>query len=248
VADAGDPRIRAAADGIDIVCDLGIRLVAGGFADHSSASLVVAPELVENYVAAGVSRVVLVSSVSVYRPAPRACMWPITEDAALEAHGDPDLYAYGVANIAAEASLRAAAVEHVILRTSSVYGLGVEWMTSLVRQVLRRPGAAASSRDGRPMQWSHARDVAAAIVLAATCPCASGRIYNITGGELFVLADIVRAVRGLTSAASSRFDGAELKYDITAARHGLGFVPAVGLQEAVSEIVRSLERHGELAA
>lgn len=249
VADAGDTRIRAAADGIDVVCDLGIRLGADGFADQSCASLVAAPQLVETYAAAGVSRVVLVSSVAVYRPAPRASTWPITEDAPLEAHGDPELHAYGLANIAAEASLRAATVDQVILRTSSVYGLGVGWVTSLVRQVVRRPGSAVMAEDSTPMQWSHARDVAEAVVLGATHSSAPGRSYNITGRELFVHADVVRAARARTIGRSwDLLDAATLKYDITAAQRDLGFAPAVSLHEGVSEIVHCLERRGEVAA
>jgi nucleoside-diphosphate-sugar epimerase len=245
---------RAVAD-VDVVYDLGTPLAAdgGAFDEIWPGSVDGSPALLEAATAAGVRRFVFVSSVAVYRPAPRRSQWPLAEDAPLEAHGSPELEQFGSAKIAAEERLAAAGhegLEYVILRTSSMYGPGVTWAERLVAAAIRRrPLSGAGDGASTPMQWTHMEDLADAVALAGTHPAAARRTYNVAGRELFTRSDVERAV----AVARDRWPwpavlpdlSKGLKYDISRACAELGFLPRVRLADAIAELTRMFSRGWE---
>jgi 2-alkyl-3-oxoalkanoate reductase len=133
--------------------------------------------------AAGVSRVVHLSSIVVYGGSysPGAML---DEDAPVVATGGP----YTDTKIGAEhAALQVAAATGVpltILRPGDVYGpRSVPWVLRPI-ELLRR-GLFVLVDGGRwPLSPVHVDDVVTGILLAADTPAAAGRVYNLAGGQV----------------------------------------------------------------
>jgi UDP-glucose 4-epimerase len=237
-----DAALAAAIRGVDVVCDLGSRMVGDALSDACAADDL--PRLAAACAVAGVRRYVQVSSVAVYAPAPRPSMWPVGETRRLEPHGDAALEAYGRSRIAREAVLtanqRRHGVQATILRTSAVYGPHALWAHRLLRSVRRAPGA-ARRKPQTFMQWTHERDLATAIAAAAARPDAAG-VFNVAGSELVSERRLAEAVQriGRGADAGPPLDGLPLKYDLTKARDRLGWSPAVPLDEGLRELLAVL--------
>lgn len=141
--------------------------------------------------AAGVRRVVFLSSVEVFG-VPK--VMPCPEDGPLAPLGE-----YGHNKIAAEALCREAAaqgLEVVILRPPTIVGPGLE-EPFLV-------GLMAAIRDGKPVtllgdgrnrfQFVHAEDVVSACLLAADHPAAAGEVFHIGSADAPPIREMVETV------------------------------------------------------
>lgn len=123
----------------------------------------------------GVRRIVYVSSTGVYGPARGAWVdesWPIA----------PETEA-GKARARAEADIRAAGIETVVLRAAGIYGPGRGVVARLRAGTMRivGDGSAHTSR-------VHVEDLAAAIVLAGEA-AAPGDVYNVADRDPCTLAE-----------------------------------------------------------
>lgn len=151
--------------------------------------------LLDEAVRSGVRRFVFVSSVAVYGPQAPPGADGLPETAPLRARS-----LYGRSKIWAEQILAAAQasgrIETVALRPCIVYGHGDRHFLPRVRAALRLPVLPLPDGGHRLVDLVHADDVAAALWLAATVPHAAGRAYNITSGERYSLASILRAIAG----------------------------------------------------
>lgn len=141
--------------------------------------------------AAGVTRVVLASTVAVYGPTNGR----IVDETALPAP-DSD---YGTSKIAAEQHILAATQADgtplgVVLRLAAVYGGRIKGnYEKLVRSLARGHfvpiGAGTNHRT-----LVHEQDAARAFVLAAEHPVAPGRIFNVTDGRIHTVSEITTAI------------------------------------------------------
>ncbi len=133
--------------------------------------------LLRTAVAAGVRRVVHLSSVAVYGPATGV----VREDAAFTAGGS----GYAAWKVAAErACLAATGVETVRLRPAIVYGPGgTLWVSQMARRIRSgRWGVFGSAGDGL-CNLVHVSDVAAVVAAALRTPAAAGAAFNVNGPE-----------------------------------------------------------------
>ena len=126
--------------------------------------------------AAGVQRVVYVSSAEVYGiPA----VIPCPEDAPLAPQG-----VYGRSKVAAEKlchAMQSVGVEVVILRPPTIVGPGLDepFIVSLLDAVAQGGRVPLLGRGSNRFQMVHGDDVAKACLLAATLDGITGRVYNI---------------------------------------------------------------------
>jgi nucleoside-diphosphate-sugar epimerase len=248
--------VGEAVDGVDVVFDLGMRLGGDGWEGPASDAVEGRLQLLDTCAAEEVRRVVFLSSVAVYSPAPVPEMWPITEDARLEPHGADDLEHFGVINIDIEDALRdiqrAEGVEFVVLRTSAIYAPGARWLERLIVQLTRRPWQAWwTNGHGPGMQWVHARDVAEALVLAGTSRRAANTVFNVAGPEVITEGDVLRELWrteiGFAEGAwEDEDEPGDLKYALDRAEAMLGFIPRVMLREGLREVLDAMSYGGML--
>jgi nucleoside-diphosphate-sugar epimerase len=189
-----------------------------------------------------VRRVVLISSVSVYLPAPD----PITEEGAIGGGG-----VYGQSKAGAEVVTQACAARHdlewVILRPCTIYGERGRGFTRLLLRILSWPAVIVSGDDWPSLELVHAADVAAAALLAGRQEKARGQIYNITGGQGASLKEMIRIYEEVTGrkklvvsvpkavlklALRSRVHPMR-RYSIEKAQRELGYQPRVPLTEGL---------------
>lgn len=137
--------------------------------------------IVEAALAAGVSRYVQISTISVYARGP---LEVLDEEAPLKTEGDP----YGVTKAEAdrvvlEAMLRG--LPAVILRPGAVLGLHPTstWAVRMPERI--RAGEVKLRGDGRePIPWVHVEDLCDAVLLALEDERAVGRVYNVADGDM----------------------------------------------------------------
>jgi nucleoside-diphosphate-sugar epimerase len=176
VGDLGNVAILAEATrGVDTVCHAAA-VTLGGSGDLWNTNVDGTRRLMEACVAGGVRRVVVLSSVAVYRP-PLARV--IGEDAPLGG-----VESYGRSKTAAEAVVRqvgADRVEWVILRPCQIYGQGDRsgYTDQLLGLLARNPVPVA--RGSSHFSLIHVDDVVDALELAATKSAAAGGVFNIAG-------------------------------------------------------------------
>lgn len=199
IGDITDPAtVAAALPGIDTVVHLAAllhisdptRALEGQYHrvnDQATADLVSA------CVAAGVRRIVHISTIAVYGQG-RPGGPPLDETAPCA----PST-AYGRTKLASERHVlaaRGAADDRlgVVLRLGAVYGVGIKGNYRRLVEALAR-GRYVHVGAGRNRRvLVHEQDVADAVVLAAHHPAAAGRIFNVTDGRLHELRDIVAAI------------------------------------------------------
>ncbi|MGB3830725.1 MAG: NAD(P)-dependent oxidoreductase [Mesorhizobium sp.] len=186
-----------------------------------------------------VRRFVNCSSVSVYGSTKTG---PVPEDTALH----PSTV-YGATKLAAEHLATAYAREHgldaVSLRLSWVYGPN-RTTACLLRRMI------CDALEGRPTrvewgadfyrQYIHADDAAAALAAAVDAPSVARRVYNITGDNYQTLGETAELVRRVLPQADIDLapgrdpgDDVQHRFDISAARQDLGYVPAVALEDGI---------------
>ncbi|UPY38750.1 NAD(P)-dependent oxidoreductase [Sediminicoccus sp. KRV36] len=199
----------------------------------------------------GVSRFVFCSSVHAYGDTPQA-MDPVTEDAPLAARE-----VYGASKVAAEAALRAYALEHGIqacaLRLGWVYGprrTTPSLTARMVRDAAMGRAVTQVEHDGRyAVPLLHVEDAAAALLAALDAPQVLGRCYNIVGGPsqpFNAIAEMISAVRpnwrAEFTAGKALPEYRQGHFCTRAAAQDLGWAPRVTPQQGLADYIGWLER------
>ncbi len=132
----------------------------------------------------------------------------------------------------------------VSLRITEVYGPGL-WMPSLLADMLRAvlagdPFVLVEGAD-HPFQFVYVDDVATAARLASLATSLAQPTYNISGDSHITLAQTAELVRELVPGAKIEIGPGYLPqwdrmdpFDLTAAEHDLGYVPAWTLPEGLA--------------
>jgi MPBQ/MSBQ methyltransferase len=212
----------------------------------------VAAHVLEACARCQVHRLIFTSTIAVYGPSSDMAEWPLSEETPLYqvSYGGDYLGDYIQSKIAVENMVRRAAkeagFEYVILRPTTVYGVGWRGTDRLIQQALQGVRQLWPRYYQVGLQMVHARDMADACVLAGTRPEAAGREFNIAGLEVATLEDIMRMIRAATFRI---FEGLPAyrqflrrrrqyrRYDTTKAQTFLGFTPRVSLWEGLAEMV-----------
>jgi nucleoside-diphosphate-sugar epimerase len=202
-----------------------------------------------------VRRIVFVSSVAVYQPAPWPFLWPINEDFALRAAGNDNLRNYAQSKIEAEDLVRRfhqeRALEYAILRSSAVYGAKARWVEQNIRGLATNPWRALSHAGQTAVnQWVQVDDLAQAIISAGTGRIPANTKINIAGGELFSQRDLLAALAkamghsgwmGMTAPLVRNSGNYGLRYDLTRAQAILGYVPRGTIGDGLREILAAMD-------
>jgi UDP-glucose 4-epimerase len=204
--------------------------------------------VIEAAVEAGVSKVVLSSSASVYG---LADVFP-TPESQHPYHNDTF---YGAAKAFNEGMLRSYKAMHdldyVALRYFNVYGPRMDAHGKYTEVLIRWMDRIDAGQpplilgDGtQTMDFVHVADIASANILAARADV-TDRVYNIASGtetSLLQLAEALQQVMGST--AEPEFGPARTVNSVTrrladigAARRDLGWQPTIGLREGLAELV-----------
>jgi nucleoside-diphosphate-sugar epimerase len=160
--------------------------------------------------------------------------WPATDYGATKLAGEDHLFAF-----AAETGTRALA-----LRLPAVYGPGervARALPNFLRRVAagERPVVHGDGADRRDQ--IHARDAALAFARALDAPGAATGAYNVSDGVPHAIADLARAalsVAGMAGAPEQRpaeKPRVDFHMRIDKARAGLGFAPAVALEDGMAD-------------
>ncbi|SIT15363.1 Nucleoside-diphosphate-sugar epimerase [Roseivivax lentus] len=176
-----------------------------------------------------VSRFVMVSSNNVYVPHRMPNLWPLTDDAQREAHGNPSQQALGESLIRAEDAVFEAAetgaFDFAMLRPSIISGRKSPFVDNLVTQLIRNPEAADGLRRmWDTMQWTHGTDIGTAALLAADHPDLRNQSILVAGEEPITAYDVLSLMWEIMNVGREDNPYAEL-----AARHNVGvpkFYPA----------------------
>jgi nucleoside-diphosphate-sugar epimerase len=180
---------------VDIVCHCAASIPGQATAaDFHADNAVGTAHLVNAAVAAGVRRVVYISTDSVYGDAGTA---PAVEDQP----PDPRYFdegEYPRSKLEGERLAQAAAAAHglelVVLRTCLIYGPGRSPGSDLLRHWAGRRLQLLWGAGRARISMVYVSDLAEAAVLAATQPQAAGRVYNVSGGPPHRWRDIAHAV------------------------------------------------------
>ncbi len=135
---------------------------------------------------AGVSRLVLISSLAAAGPAPRG--------APLRGHEAPrPVTAYGRSKLAAEQIVKSSGFNWSVVRPPVVYGPRDREILKVFR--LARLGLAPVFGDGaQELSAVHAGDLAAALIAVATSPATIGGTYTACHPEVFTTAEFGKAI------------------------------------------------------
>ncbi|MCY0149280.1 NAD(P)-dependent oxidoreductase [Hoeflea sp. G2-23] len=192
-------------------------------------------------------RFVNCSSVSVYGA---TVAGPVVENVPLH----PSTV-YGATKLAAEYLVTAYAKEHrlaaVSLRLSWVYGPNRTTNCLLRRMVDDAIEGKPTRVDwgaGFHRQYIHADDAAAALIAAVDAASIDQHAYNITGDTYQTLTETAELVRRVLPQADIRFgegndpgDDVQHRFDITAARRDLDYVPAISLEEGIRRFAETIK-------
>jgi UDP-glucose 4-epimerase len=206
-------------------------------------------QVMEVAATAGVRRVVLAGSSSVYGNSPDL---PRKESQTVDPQSP-----YAVSKVAAEHYTRSLGalrhIETVVLRYFNVFGPGQDPMSPYAAVVPRFITAAFDG--GQPVvngdglqsrDFTYVENVVGANVLAATSQAAVGRIFNIGCGERHTLLDLLVAIGdALGHSLEPRFgppvqgDVRDSVADISLAVEYLGYSPLVGFRRGIELTVES---------
>jgi UDP-glucose 4-epimerase len=251
--------LRGALDGVEVVLhEAAVPSVARSIADprrSNDVNVNGTVELVIGAAAAGVRRVVLAGSSSVYGS---AGVLPRREDQPTDPRSP-----YAASKLAAEHYVHtigsACGVESVVLRYFNVFGPGQDPLSEYAAVVPRFVTAALEGH--RPVVFgdgTQSRDftfidnVVAANLAALVRPGVSGRTFNIGCGGRYTLRELLEAIGAATGRTiDPEFRPGRLgdvphsQADISLAREHLGYDPAVDFAEGIR---RSVAWYAEQAA
>lgn len=198
---------------------------------------------------ARVSRFVYCSSIAAYGQTPHG---PVSESVRLR-----PLDVYGATKASGEHLVLAYRFEHgvpgVSLRLSTVFGPRRR-TDCLIRTLLLDAAAgrrtAVTVAADAPQQYVHVDDAAAAVVAALRAPHV-GDAYNITGGTLLTVEEVVEIVRrvdlrvevGLAPADPEGVASWPARLDIGAAARDLGYRPDVDLEAGIASYRQWLDQN-----
>lgn len=197
---------------------------------------------------AEVPRIVNFSSEAVYGDHPN----PLAEDAPRR-----PTTPYGVTKVTGELMADVYSdlygLDVVSLRPSEVYGPGNR-MPSVINEMLRaglrgEPLLMARGAEHR-FNFVHARDVATAALAAAAANEYGQRVYNVAGDGQHSLAEAARIVHRRFPEANIEIGPGYLEeryrqghFDISAARHDLGYAPEWNLERGIEDYAEWLGDH-----
>lgn len=234
--------------GVEVVCHVAGQLPVPGTAEQQMVRINVkgTENCLRASVAGGVRRFVFTSSVMVYAHGTTR----VTEEAPLGAVGP-----YGKTKVQAEELVRRyhkdAGLEYVILRPCPIYGPEVNesFFTRLVRQSVDQPWMLRLHDGDHIIQWVHVKDVATAVVLAATHARAANQAFNVAAGDVMTfkqLASMIRQVAGqppLRAAMQFRQNPRpKATYVIEKAQRLLDYAPQVSLRDGMTELVAAFRQ------
>ena len=239
--------LDAVVAGADVVVHLagqpGVRASWGdGLAAYTQDNILATERVLGAAQRAGVERVVMASSSSVYGEAAR---YPCSEDDLPRPHSP-----YGVTKLAAEhlgvAHARNDGLGVVALRYFSVYGprqrpdMGLRRLFDAARTGAPFPryGDGSQVRD-----MTYVGDVVEATLAAAEADLEPGTVLNVAGGSQVTLAEVIERVEAVTGRAIAidqrpvqQGDVTRTGGDTTRIRALLGWVPATDLTTGLAEM------------
>jgi nucleoside-diphosphate-sugar epimerase len=243
IADLAATELEPLVEGVDGIFHLAARAgVRGSWGEAFDAyvreNVLVTQRVFEAAARAGV-RVVFASSSSVYGDAERL---PTPESVRPQ-----PISPYGVTKLAceqlADAYLRSAGLDAVVLRYFTVYGPRQRPDMAFARII-------AALRDGTPFEvfgsGSQSRDFtfvadAVSATEAAMAHGLTGAVYNVGGGTEASLADVIAMLEALSArrldirhASEARGDVRRTAADTAAIRRDLGWAPTTTLQEGLA--------------
>lgn len=210
--------------------------------------------------AGNVRRFVMASSNNVYVPHRTPDLWPVTDDALREPHGNPAQYALGETLIKAEDAVFEAAAcgafEYGILRPTMVVGRKSPFVDDMIVRLIRDPDAADGLRRmWDTMQWIHGSDIGAAALLVAMEDAAANQCFLVAGEEPITAYDVLslmweamnvgREDNPYTELASRHNVGVP-KFS-AAKLNALGWRPRMRARDCIREVLGRLEFYASTA-
>jgi len=200
------PAVRSAIAGVDVVVHLAALLHQFENAPDLEARLqrvnVGGTENVTHAaIAAGVSRLVFLSTIAVYGPSLGRLIDERTTPQPDTAYGRTKLAAENVVLAATSGGRQIGAV----LRAAAIYGPRVKGNYRRLAIAIARRRYVALGRNLNRRTLVHDRDLAQAVVLAASHPAAAGARFNVTDGHVHTLAEIVNAIHAGLGRRCSHF-------------------------------------------
>jgi dihydroflavonol-4-reductase len=178
--------LQRAVEGQNVVYHVAGLVAAQNEAEFLSANRDGTENVVAAMEKAGVSRLILVSSLAAGGPAPRGV--PLSGDEPAR-----PVTAYGRSKLAAEQVIRRSGLAWSIVRPPLVYGPRDREVLKIFR--LARLGIAPVFGDGgQELVAVHAQDLAAALIATASSPATAGRTYTACHPEVFTSAQFGTAV------------------------------------------------------
>lgn len=225
--------LRQAAERVDCVIHAAARVTDWGPWSAFEAETVRGTEhALEAAIAAGVSRFVLVSTVSVYDSA-AVRSGNVTEDAPYtrdRSAGNRYGYAKMLAERAAFDAHRRGSLVVSAIRPAWVYGTRDRSLLPRMLEFLRSPMAAWVRGYDPLVGLVYVTDVAEACVLAATTPIAAGRAYNISADRPYKLKEFAALV---ATAAGIKPPSRSVPYSLA--------LTAALLSEGLARLIRAKE-------
>ena len=224
------------------------------FEAYARANILGTHRLVEACEQAGVPRLVVASSASVYGPAARPSR---------ERDVPRPMSPYGISKLAAEQLCLAharrplARLQVTVLRYFSVYGprqrpdMAVHRIieAALTGRPVRVYGDGSQRRD-----FTHVSDIVSATLAAADVD-GPQLVVNVAGGRAVPLSEVVQLVGQaagapvpVVAAAAADGDVAATHADLSQARRLLGYRPRVGLAEGLQEQIAWMRAHRDVEA
>ena len=195
--DLGDPEaVERAVQGVELVYHLGAGM-RGGVEAFECGTVWGTKNIVEACLRHGISRLVYVSSLSVLDQAGHRQGVPITESSPLEPH--PELRgAYSQTKLIAENfvldAIRNQNLPAVILRPGQIFGPGAE--ETPPSGVIGLSGRWLMMGSGRlPLNLVYVEDVVDALLLAATRPDVSGRVFQLVDSATLTQREYIEAAQ-----------------------------------------------------
>lgn len=254
--DLTDPdAVEAAVDGVELVFHAALATLSSGVpAEYLDTVNAGGTRTLLRACRGRVRRLVLMGSNTVYRAHRSPALWPVVDDAPLEAHGSPDQHAWGTSLINAEDAVMAAAerdeIEYAILRPTVVAGRKAPFIETMVRSLLDNPDSVdVQRRMWDTMQWTHGKDIARAALLTAEHDEARNQCFLVAGSQPITAYDVLAELWELMNVGEPENPYADLarrnnlglrKFE-PRKLHRLGWQAQVPIRDCIAEVLARLE-------